>query len=202
MVIEMSSNWLKLIEPGLYGTDLGSLYEDCKEEHLEDFKHCLCEIAEKTMDEILKEDCIIEIFGNCYTSDVTFQSPAWYNYENDWLDFNLVVDRNKIFKYWDTFEPWDKETFFKWAKEKYGSRDGFISFFPYEPRDFEVALATESNKAGWKFERAVGMLFQYVLKINEIDLDAYQRDFEMEINEETYDNDWYMDPYGEEEEEE
>lgn len=177
MKIEMTTGWLPLIQPGLYETYLGEMLNDIHEDYTTDFKNKLCLESVSVMNEIFSEDWFVNIFGNVIASDATLHSPQWYNYENDRIDFDLEIEEQKIFDYWNTFEEWNKEDFFKWTKENYGSRSGFISFFSYERKDFEYALCTIIQD-NYNFNRAVGMLLMYAIEKSHCALDSYQRDFE------------------------
>ena len=181
MKLEMTTNWLKLIQPGLYGTYLGDTFNSCEDEYLDDFKNQLCLETESIMNEIFLEDWFVNKFGACVVSNVTFHSPRYYNYENDRLDFDMEINEQKFFDYWNTFEPHDKNEFFKWTKKHYGSRNGFHSFFPYEQDKFEYALCT--IQGNYDYEMAIAMLIMYAMENNQCDLESYQRDLEENMDE-------------------
>ena len=176
MKLEMTTEWTPLIQPGLYGTYLGDLLNDIHEDYETDFMNQLVLESTSIMNEIFSEDWFVDRFGNVIASDATLHSPSYYNFENDRIDFDLEIDKQKIFDYWDTFEEWNKKDFFKWTKVNYGSYDGFISFFPYEREDFEDVLST--MQGNYKFNRAVAMLIMYAIEKSNCALDSYQNDLE------------------------
>ena len=181
MKLEMTTNWLQLLQPGLYGTWLGDTYNNIHEDYETEFKNQLCFEAQTIMNEIFSEDWFVERFGNYTVSNAKLMSPSFYNYENDSIEFDLEIEKPELIKkLWSEFEPWDYEHFFRFAKENYGSRSGFISFFPYEPHAFENALLfTEPNKNGkYNYNRAVAMLLMFEFEQSKCALDSYQKDLE------------------------
>lgn len=177
MKLEMTTLWLRIIQPGLYGTELGNLYNEINEEYTSDFKKQLCFEAQSIMNDVFSEDWFVDRFGNVTVSNCVFKSPNWYNYENDSIEFDLEIQKENLIKYhYESFEAWDREDFFKWTKENYGSHPGFISFFPYEPDKFEAALYT--IKGNYDYERAIAMLITYAIEKGNYALDSYQKDLE------------------------
>ena len=199
--LEMTTNWFQLIQPGLYGTWLGDMYNNIHKDYETEFKNQLCFEAQSIMNEIFSRDSFVERFGNYTVSNVKLVSPRFYNYENDSIEFDLEIEKPELIeKLWNEFEPWDYEHFFRFAKENYGSRSGFISFFPYESNAFENALLfTEPNKNGrYDYNRAVAMLLMFELEQSKCDLDSYQRDLEENMEEYCSQNGLY--DYGEDDE--
>ena len=177
MILEMTTQWLPIIQPGLYGTELGDLYDGINEEHTRDFKRQLCFEVQSVMNEIFSEDWFVNRFGNVTVSNCVLKSPRWYNFVNDWIEFDLDIQRENLLKdYYECFEAWDREDFFRWAKANFGSRSVFISFFPYEPDKFDEAMYT--NKGNYNYERAIAMLITYAIEKSKCALDSYQRDLE------------------------
>lgn len=189
MKLEMTTNWLKLVEPGLYGTNLGYLLCEVLEEYTTDFENQLCLEATSIMNEIFSEDWFVDKFGNYVVSNATLHSPQFYNYENDKLDFDLEIDNPKrlIEDYYGRFEAWDREEFFKWTKKNYGSYDGFISFFPYTCDKFEIALLSEPN-TNFKYEMAIAMLIMFAIHKSKCALDSYQQDLEENMSDYCFGN--------------
>ena len=184
MKLEMTTNWLELIQPGLYGTNLGYIFDEIDEEYASDFKTQLCFEAESIMNEIFSEDWFVDRFGNVTVSNVTFHSPQYYNYVNDRLDFDMEIENPDriIIDYCDTFEVWNWNEFFKWAEKNYGSYDGFVSFFPYTREKFHKALHSRPN-GNYDFNRAIAMLLMYAIENSNCALDSYQQDLENNMEE-------------------
>ena len=192
MKLKMNTSILPLINPGLYGTNLGYTYEDLYDEYKKDFKSALCEYGKNKIQEILNDDFIKKHIGNSKVDNVTFGSPRFYNYENDWFDFELEVDDSILNKILNTIK--NENVFWDFIKENYCSYSGFISFFPYEKEQYLFALKTKD------LERAVAMFIMYLIAYSDIDLYEYQRDFEDDVLEEANKYGWI--DYEEEEEEE
>lgn len=182
MKLEMTTNWLPILQPGLYGTNLGYTFEQVQDEYLDYFKTKLCFEFQSIANEIFSEDWFVELFGNITVSNCVLKSPQYYNYENDSIEFDMEIEDiekvTDVFFY--TFEAYAIERFFKWTKANYGSRSGFISFFPYGEDAFNKAiLSTEINKEGkYDINRAIAMLIMFSLEESNCALDSYQRDFE------------------------
>lgn len=192
MKLHMNTAILPLIQPGLYGTRLGDTYEWIDEDYNEDFKQALCEYGLDSMQEILNEDSIKNEIGLCEIKNVIFSSPIWYNYENDWFNFDLIIEDESVNQILFHVEKIYNETFFDWIQEKYCSRSGFISFFPYTKEKYIEAIKRKD------IERAVAMYIMFLINISDIDLEQYQLDFEDDVQEEGNRNGWF---YYEEEEE-
>lgn len=189
LVLEMSTNWLPLIQPGTYGTNLGDIEMCVSEEYMEDFKKQLCVEACSIMNEIFSEDWFVEKFGNVVTSNGVFKSPQFYNFENDSIEFDLeIVEPKRLLEdYYGNFEKWelwDIEWFEKFMEKNYGSHPGFISFFPTSLFKFIKALESEPNKKPrYEFNMAVSMLIMFAVERSKCALDSYQKDFEDNISE-------------------
>ena len=182
MKLEMTTEWLPLIQPGLYGTYLGDLLNDIHEDYRTDFENQLCIEAQTVMNEIFSEDWFVERLGNYTVSNVKLNSPRYYNYVNDSIEFDLEIEKPELLKeLWNKFEPWDFEHFFRFTKENFGSHSGFISFFPYEPYEFEDALLHTEPNGKYDFNRAVAMLLMFEFEQNHCALDSYQNDLESEM---------------------
>ena len=85
MKLEMTTDFLHLIEPGTYGTNLGDTMENLDENYLDDFKNAIVEYGIEKINEILSEDSIVALFGKCKAENGSLISLRWYNYENDCL---------------------------------------------------------------------------------------------------------------------
>ena len=179
--IGMSTNWLPIIQPGTYETNLGYLLNEVLEEYINDFETQLCLEAQSIMNEIFNEDWFVDEFGNVTVSNCELKSPQYYNYENDSIEFDLEFNEGKIFDYWDTFDTQDRINFFEWTRKNYGSYDGFISSFPYTKKEFYNALATEQSNN--KYEMAIAMLLMFAIHKSNCALDSYQHDFENNMEE-------------------
>lgn len=187
MKLEMTTNFLHLIEPGTYGTNLGDAMENLDENYFDDFRNAIVEYGIEKINEILCEDSIVALFGKCKAENGSLNSPRWYNYENDSIGFDLIVPDTTI-EYIRNAEYNDE--FFKWTKENYGSYDGFISFFPYSKEKFENALETN----GLDLSRAVAMVIMKAIEnnIGEEEMLRHQREFEDDVMETGNKNGWYM----------
>ena len=136
---------------------------------------------------MLSEDSIVALFGECKAENGSLNSPCWYNYENDSIEFDLIVP-DETLKHVRNAEYNDE--FFKWTKQNYGSYSGFISFFPYEREQFEMALKTSDLD----FSRAFAMVMMKAFEQNfcEEEINRCQRDFEDDVMEEGSRNGWFV----------
>lgn len=187
MKVKMTTDFLHLIEPGTYGTNLGDIMENLDEDYFNDFRNAIVECGIEKINEILSEDSIVALFGKCKAENGSLNSPRWYNYENDSIEFDLIVPDETIkhvrnAKYNDEF--------FKWTKQNYGSYSGFISFFPYKREQFEIALKTSDLD----FSRAFAMVMMKAFEQNfcEEEIIEYQHDFEDNVMEEGNKNGWFI----------
>lgn len=186
MRLKMNTAILPLIEVGLYGTNLGDIYYNIDSEYNEDFKNAIVEYGKDKIEEILNdEDSIKEEIGYCEIENVSFRSPQWYNYENDSLDFDLIIDNVIPKQILFNVENIYKDMFFDWIEKSYCSYSGFISFFPYKKEKYIEAIK------GKDLERAVAMYIMFLIHISDIDLEQYQFDFEDDIQEEVNLNGWF-----------
>lgn len=193
MKLEMSTNWLHLIEPGTYGTLLGDYLNDIRDEHVNDWLNAMVEHGMETINEILADYSIVAEFGTLKAENGEMRSPQFYNYENDSIEFDLIVPDKTIEKIRNVEY---NDDFFEWTTQNYGSCPGFISFFPYTKEKFENALL----KNDLDLSRAVAMVIMKAFEdnIGESEMARYQRDYEDEVIEELCNNDWEID-YEEEE---
>lgn len=188
MRLQMTTEFMHLVEPGLYGTTLGDYSNHIMYDHLDDFRNAVVKCGIKKINEILSEDSFVRALGECKAENGEMNSPQFYNYENDSIEFDLIVPDT-------TIEIIRRaglgDYFFKWAKEKFGSHDGFISFFPYEREKFEKALKTD----GLDLSRAIAMLIMLGVElfIGEAEMERHQRDFEDDVIETAYQNNWFED---------
>ena len=185
MKLEMTTEWLGLIQPGLYGTNLGYLLCEVAEEYTEDFQKQLCFEATSIMNEIFSEDWFVEKFGNYVVSNAKLHSPQYYNYTNDRIEFDLEIEKPELLikDYYEEFDACNREEFLEWAEQNYGSYDGFISHFPYTYEKFEKALYSKEPTYWYSYERAIAMLLMYAIHKSNCALDSYQHDFENNMEE-------------------
>lgn len=187
MLLKMDTSILPLVNPGLYGTFLGGLYEDVPEEDGKEFEKLLCFSGKLVMNELLQdEDVIVNTLGEMEVNNVSFHSPQWYNYENDWFEFDLIAPDDIHKRIIDNLD----DDFFKWIKENYCSCSGFISFMPYERNKYINAINDLFSR---NFDRAVAMYIMYLVECGDMcySQDIYQRDFEEEMSDVCLVNCWY-----------
>lgn len=190
----MTTDFIHIIEPGLYGTDLGENMERLDEDYLDDFRNTVIRCGINKINEMLSEDSMVALFGECKAENGSLSSPRWYNYENDSIEFNLIVPDTTI----DLVRNAEyNDEFFRWAKKNYGSYSGFISFFPYEREQFKMALKTSDLD----FSRAFAMVMMKAFEQNfcEEEVIRCQKDFEDDVCEEGNRNGWFIDIYEERE---
>lgn len=172
----MSTDYLPIINVGLYGTYLGNL--EIKDEYIQDYKRLICEKAKECMERVFDDFCKI-VF-----SDVTFCSPMYYNYRNDWLEFEIELDDIILDFCEDVSED---EDFLKFIKRNFGSYPGFISFMPYTKEKYKTALCSNDAR---ELAKVVGMYMTYFAN-SHVYFDELQEDFENDTIEYVHGNtDW------------
>jgi len=185
MKLEMTTTWMPLIDPGLYGTRLGDMMDSIDETYIDEFKKEICDIAIDLLNEIVQENPKIFWENTTSVSNAELKSPRFYNYENDSIEFDLEIDCRSSFL---IFGECSTPEFFKWIEKNFGSRPGFISFFPYRREDFEKAIRNyENSKGNYDYNRAFGMAVTYLLRD---DLDEFQREFEARVENAIECNGW------------
>lgn len=187
MMLHMTTDFLHLIEPGMYGTNLGEFMYQLADEYIDDFKNAIVLYGVDKINEMLSEDFIIESLGVCKVENASLNSHQFYNYENDSIEFDLIIPDETIEKFRNA--EYDDD-FFKWSKRNYGSYDGFISFFPYERQQFEMALKTSDLD----LSRAISMIIMKIFEqeFGEDEIARCQRDFEDDVIEEGNRNGWFI----------
>lgn len=173
MKLEMTTDFLDLIDPGSYGTNIGDLLDDVTDESIDDFFNYVLRCGMYQINDILSDPLIVESFGKCKASNGKIVRPQFYNYQNDAIEFDLevpdkTIEKIRAYKY--------NRSFFQWTKNNYGSYSGFISFFPYDKERFYKALETSDLN----FSRAFAMIFMKFIeeKFHDEDKRIWQRDFE------------------------
>lgn len=180
MKFRTSTERMRLLIPGLYGTTLGSFFEDCTNEYIDEFKQ---EVVNKGM-EYINDILSQELVGiKAVATNGSLNQPRWYNFHNDEIEFDLEVD-DKVVELINSPSLLDNKLFWKWCRKEYGSSDGFISFMPYY-KDKWIELAQ-----GKDVESCVEMYIMWLLADN--DLSNYQRDFEDDVIEKGNQNGWYV----------
>lgn len=183
MKLKMNTNILPLIDPGLYGTILGSHFENVPECDLKDFEELLCEKGKEIMNEILQDELLD--FGEMKIDNVTFHHPRFYNYENDWFEFEIEFSNDIIQKIINELD----DDFYRYIRKRFGTRDGFISFMPYTKEKYLEAIH------GKDLTRSIAMYMTYIIECKCYDMEIYQRDFEDEMFEVSAINVWDGDDY-------
>lgn len=99
-----------------------------------------------------------------------FGSPREYNFYTDWIEFSLEVEDNYIETIKRNVQN-DEENFFRYVTEKFGSHDGFISFYPYTKEKFYT---------GEKNDYIFSMWVMYRMN-EEYDVNKYHKDYMEEV---------------------
>jgi len=88
----------------------------------------------------------------------TIDSPQFYNYRSDELDFEVEVEQSELDKILPSVI--DNQKFWEWIEDRYGSCSGFISFCPYRKDEFIKAIQGED------IERSLAMWLTWIFKEN------------------------------------
>lgn len=187
MKLEMTTDFLSLIDPATYGTDIGETLNEIQDEYIEKYKKTIVDCGIDKINEMLSEDSIIKELGECTAEEGSLKSPRFYNFENDSIEFILNVPDKTIVKMRN--ENYSDE-FFCWADENFGSYSGFISFFPYTKEKFRIAI----QKNDLDLSRAVAMIITKIFdeKMGIEEIARNQRDYEESVIETAKRNGWII----------
>lgn len=180
MLVSLSTDICPIVIPDTYGATDWTW--EVSEEMWEPFKQLLVDKAKGAITYALDD------LGIPYTEIIMggFHSPREYNFGTDWIEFELEMpdDYVEIIK---ANVRNDEDGFFRFAKEQFGSYDGFISFYPYEKEEFY-----ESEDTSF----VVSMWIMYRMN-EENDIEAYQREYIDDVDEYARGN-GYMEDYEDE----
>lgn len=194
MKVELNTDLIECIVPDTYGTNF--CYE-IKDDEWDAFKQTIVDIGVHWIREALNET---EFAGTEITDVSELKSPREYNFTTDWFNFSLELDDGITEKIKAKVDKDDE--FWKWAKERYHSYDGFISFMPYEYDEYMKALDNPTDYKGRQiadFQRAIAMYINYQIQ-QEIDLKEWDRNYLDDVMEYANQNGMWIDDEGEEEE--
>ena len=162
---KLNTDLVECITPDTYGNGFQYRIAD---DMWDDFKQVMVDKAERYLNDALAETD----FKDAELTIGEFISPTEYNFMTDCIQFDLEFDDSLINKIRQTVD----DKFFEWAREKYKSRDGFISFMPYGKTDFMDALYLKEDSI--ELIRAVSMYLTYQMKDFAQD---YQQDYINEV---------------------
>ena len=157
MRVNLNTDICPIISPDTYGYEFQYTIDDY---YWEDFKRDLVRVAEEYIKDALDE---LDIpYSNLKVSEL--QSPKYYNYSSDWVDFSFDVPDDYVDEIKDDYVDSD---FFSFIEKQFGSHSGFISAMPYTEDRF-----MESDDAD-----QIVTMWIYYLASRHMDLDKYQEDF-------------------------
>jgi hypothetical protein len=97
---------------------------------------------------IAKEMCNeVESLLSDFVSSIEFEkisSPRYYNFENDAIHCEIDFNEEKVMNYLNE----NKEAFSNYIRERYTSRDGFISFYENNAEEWLHEWQEDSHKVG------------------------------------------------------
>ena len=180
MLVSLSTDICPIVIPDTYGATDWTW--EVSEEMWEDFKKLLVDKAKGAIVYALDD------LGIPYTEIIMggFHSPREYNFYTDWIEFELEMPDDYVEIIRQNVRN-DEDGFFRFAKEQFGSYDGFISFYPYEKEEFY-----ESEDTSF----IVSMWIMYRMN-EENDIEAYQREYIDDVDEYARCN-GYMEDYEDE----
>lgn len=166
MKVELNTDICPIVIPDTYWAT--EWCHEVSEEMWEPFKQLL---IDKAKDAIVYA---LDDLGIPYTKITMggFHSPRQYNFGTDWIDFELEMPDDYV----ETIKANvrnDENGFFRFAKEQFGSYDGFISFYPYEKEKFYESEDTSFIASMWIMYRMN----------EENDIEAYQREYLDDVEE-------------------
>lgn len=196
MKIKLNTNLCPIVNVGMYDSyiSLGSRLEDTdynversdnitEEEKnyyyengdcdTERYKKDVAEIAIKHIKVFF--DDIRHIISVKVCDEANIDSPRWYNYRTDELDFEIEIEDSEINKIIEAVQDVEAGTgFFEWAYDTYKSYDGFISFMPYRKDEFMEGIQDPNSS---DFDRALAMYFIWLLKETNAEMEMYDERF-------------------------
>lgn len=175
MIVSLNTDICPIIIPDTYGTDFCHYVS---EEMWEDFKKLMVDKAEEAIKYALDD------LGIPYIKLImgTLKHPRQYNYTTDWIEFELEIEDDYISVIKRNVAN-DEVGFFRFAKENFGSYDGFISFYPYTKEKWEECEDPSYILSMWIMYRMN----------EENDIEAYQRAYLEDVEEYASGNGYFED---------
>lgn len=177
MTIELNTSMCPIVVPDTYGSGFQYKVDD---DRWEDFKDLMVDVAKDYISEALTETD----FAGAKLTMGKFGSPQYYNYETDWIDFNLEFDE-RMLKRIKNKACTDTE-FFEYTA-KYDSHDGFMSFYPVKWTEFLEAIDGNGRQ-----DLAIAMYIMWQFE-KEFNADEYQRDYLEDVDEYAEGNGYMLD---------
>lgn len=173
MIVGLNTDICPIIIPDTYGTDFCHYVS---EDMWNDFKKLMVDKAEEAIKYVLDN------LGIPYTKLImgTLKHPRYYNFTTDWIEFELEICDEYISNIKRAVKD-KEEDFFGFVKEKFGSCDGFISFYPYEKNKFYESEDTDYILSMWIMYRMN----------KENDIQAYQQAYLDDIEEYANENGYF-----------
>lgn len=184
MRLNLNTNIVECIIPDTYGSDFQYVIAD---DMWNDFKNLMIEKAKEYLTEALYDTD----FSEAVISNMTFNSPEYYNFETDRIDFDIEFSDGLI----DTIKEKADDEFFTWIR-RYGSYDGFISTMPTEKHEFMDALDYPADTFMYKLEKAVAMFISYQIhKTLGKDISDYEIEYLDDVMDYAFSNGYVDDDY-------
>lgn len=188
MKLEMTTDFLYLIDPGLTNTRLGECLKAISEEHAGDFKKAIVDCGIATINEFLSIDSVKRILGECTAEngELNSRDSGVYRYRAQFIKFDLnMPDMTAEIIRGTTFT----DKFLNWAKDNYASLDGFYWSCSSIRQEFEDALKADD----YRFSRAMSVLFLKAIyaSMTKEEVHAKQQEFEDAVIEVATSNGWF-----------
>lgn len=156
----LTTNILGVVIPDTYsGGFLDDVYKDMVDNAMERVK----EIGLEKLQELLDPYNV----GN-----IEIKSTQYYNFETDSFEFDISMTLRERA---ELLALAKQDGFFDWARERFGSYDGFISFMPVTEEEFKEAI-NGKHIDDYKENRAIQMCIKKKLE-DEYDLCREDNDF-------------------------
>ena len=146
-VYEVSTDVIPIIDVDGYGGILSSFFYDSDmvipDDSIDDFWNQVVveamEIIQDSFNELGIPAKVVSGSGGMY-------HPSQYNFSGDDLNFSISIENNWVNSHFEEYK--DDPSFLGFIRERYSSRDGFISFFPSDAQDFIESFESDSDR--WK----------------------------------------------------
>ncbi len=164
MELKFNTDVLPLVIPDTYGS---GFQNEVSTDMWDDFKDLMIEKAAAAIKEALTETD----FAEANLTMGAFKSPSFYNFGTDWIEFTIEVDDTLVAKVPEKVN----DDFFDYIK-KYGSRSGFVSFYPTTKETWLAAMNGTRHLKTYDMELALALYIMWQFE-KEMDLQKFRQEY-------------------------
>lgn len=143
---------------GIFSGTYGTIWDHCTIDYdFKDFMNTILEAYQDRSSYILQELSIPWIKNLYFTG---FYSPRQYNFENDELNIDMIIDTTAMKKNLMKVVNTNKESIHMYLVDNYSSYDGFMSFTPNTVDALITAIFEEKDS----YHQAVAAFINFLTK--------------------------------------